>query len=348
MTIAKKLGAQGGKARAANLSKDELSEIGRRGAVARWGPMPRAICGSEAKPLVIGDIEIPAYVLEDGRRVLAQRGLQMGLGFSRSGGKGGARRVAAFMRSLEAKGIDTKDLATRADSPVVFIPPAGPVAHGYEATILPDICAVIIDAAQQGALSKSQQHLARQAAILQHGFATLGIIALVDEVTGYIEIKRKNDYAEIIEAFVAKELRPWTRRFPFEFYEKIFALKGWGTSDLTPNSPKPIEVGRITDDLVYKRLAPAVRAELKKLTPRNEKGYLTTKMHRWLTDDIGAPKLEKHLAKLTTLMDSVLLDYPNGDGWPVFMTKVNVILPQMDKNYELPLGDRTRALPQRD
>src|SRR5688572_21940825 len=111
MSEAKKLGAQGGKARAATLSKEELSEIGKRGAIARWGPMPRAICGSEAKPLVIGEIQIPAYVLEDGRRVLAQRGLQMGLGFSRSGGKGGARRIVAFMRSLEAKGINTRDLA---------------------------------------------------------------------------------------------------------------------------------------------------------------------------------------------------------------------------------------------
>ena len=215
----------------------------------------------------------------------------------------------------------------------------GNVAHGYEATILPDICAVIIDAAQQGALSKNQQHLARQAAILQHGFARLGIIALVDEVTGYVELKRKNEYAEIIEKFISKELRPWTRRFPFEFYEKIFALKGWDTEDLTPNSPKPMLVGKITLDLVYKRLAPVVRAELKKLTPRNEKGYLAHKLHQRLTDDIGAPKLEKHLARLTTLMDSVLIDYPDGDGWPVFMAKVNVILPVLDKNYELPLGD---------
>ena len=36
----------------------------------------RAICGSSGRPLKIGEIEIPCYVLEDGRRVLSGRGMQ--------------------------------------------------------------------------------------------------------------------------------------------------------------------------------------------------------------------------------------------------------------------------------
>jgi P63C domain len=337
---ARKYGAEGGKIRAARLSPEQRSEIARSGAIAKWSKegvvvktTPMALYGSPDKPLRIGNIEIPCYVLSDGRRVLVQRGLQTGIGFSRSGGKGGARRLVAFMESLERKGIDTRDLASRANSPIKFFPRGGAlIAHGYEATILPDICAVIIDADQQGKLAERQRHLAQQCAVLQHGFATVGIIALVDEATGYLEFKRKRDYAEILEKFISKEIRPWARRFPFEFYEKIFHLKGWDASDLTPNSPKPLEVGKITDDLIYKRLAPGVRTELKRLTPRNEKGYLAIKLHQHLTEEIGNPKLEKHIAVVMALMDV-------SGGWDSFMHNVNKVLPRFGNNYELPLND---------
>jgi hypothetical protein len=344
LTDAKKYGAEGGRKRAANLTPVERSEIARAGAIAKWSkegvtatPTPSALYGSPEKPLRIGNIEIPCYVLSDGRRVLVQRGLQTGIGFSRSGGKGGARRLVVFMKSLERKGIDTRDLSARANSPIKFVIQGGigsTIAHGYEATILPDICAVVIDADQQGKLAARQKHLARQCAVLQHGFATVGIIALVDEVTGYAEFKKKQDYAEIMQRFISKELRPWARRFPFEYYEKIFHLKGWDASDLTPNSPKPLEVGKITDDLIYKRLAPFVRDELKRMTPRNEKGYLSNKLHQYLTDGIGNAKLEKHLAVVMALMDV-------SPDWDSFMVNVGKVLPKFGKNYELGLNDQS-------
>lgn len=330
--------SSGGLARATKLSPEERSEIARAGARAKWlkegieiKPTPTALYGSTEKPLRIGEIEIPCYVLDDGRRVLVQRGLQTGIGFSRSGGKGGARRLVAFMESLERKGIDAKGLAARANSPIKFTPRGGSVvAHGYEATILPDICAVIIEADQKDKLEGRQRHLAEQCAILQHGFATVGIIALVDEVTGYQEIRQKRALAEILEKFISRELQKWARRFPFDYYEEIFRLKRWDTSELTANSPKPVEVGKITDDLIYKRLAPGVRAELKRLTPRNPKGYLSNKLHQRLTEDIGNAKLEKHIGIVTAVMKI-------SSDWPTFMANINKVLPQLDKNYELQL-----------
>src|SRR4029077_14567954 len=88
--------------------------------------------------------------------------------------------------SLAEKGLDVRGLVVRANSPIRFIPPhGGNPADGYEATILLDICAVLIEANQQGILGKHREHLAIRAAQLQHGFATVGIIALVDEATGY-------------------------------------------------------------------------------------------------------------------------------------------------------------------
>jgi P63C domain-containing protein len=333
-------GAKGGKARARALTAEQLSESGRKAVTARWAKagkavatLPKVLYGEPEKPVKIGDIAIPAYVLDDGRRVLAQRGLQSGIGMSEGGGKEGAPRMTEFLAVLESKGIDTKGLAARLNLPIEFTPKhGGRSAFGFEATILPDICAVVIDAATQGKLLKSQRRLAERCAILQHGFATVGIIALVDEATGYQKYRKEAALAEILEKFISTELRKWARRFPFEYYEEFFRLKGWDRSDLTPNSPKPREVGRMTDDLIYQRLAPAVRAELRRLTPRNEKGYLKTKLHQRLTDDIGNPKLEKHISNIITTMKL-------SPDWTTFMANVNRLFrkygdePELDLDY---------------
>ncbi len=85
--------ARGGYARAQKLSPVERRDIARRAALARHsGEIKRATHGSPDHPLRIGDVEIPAYVLEDGTRVLSQRALQRGIGLSEGGGKGGARK----------------------------------------------------------------------------------------------------------------------------------------------------------------------------------------------------------------------------------------------------------------
>src|SRR5258708_40038057 len=91
--------AKGGRARALALTPEERSESARKAVVARWAKqgkavveMPRAAYGSPDRPLKIGEIAIPAYVLTDGRRVLAQRGLQSGIGMSEGGGSKGAPR----------------------------------------------------------------------------------------------------------------------------------------------------------------------------------------------------------------------------------------------------------------
>jgi hypothetical protein len=114
------------------------------------------------------------------------------------------------MSRLKEKGINVRELDVRADSPIRFIPPHGGIAGaGYDAKILPDICAVLIEAGRLGLLGKRLDHLAERAAVLQHGFATLGIIALVDEATGYPRDRAKDSLARILDAFIAKELQPW-------------------------------------------------------------------------------------------------------------------------------------------
>src|SRR5262249_39710012 len=160
------------------------------------------------------------------------------------------------------------------------------------ATILPDICAVLIDAGRQNKLTPQQARLAERAAVLQHGFATVGIIALVDEATGYQDYRQRDALAKILERFVAKELRPWVKTFPAEFYKQIFRLNGWPYEE---NCGRPGVIGHWTNNVVYRRLAPGVLDELRRLTPRAPGGDFKHKLFQRLTEDFGHPKLREHL-----------------------------------------------------
>jgi hypothetical protein len=69
------------------------------------------------------------------------------------------------MRQDEVKGTSYQ-LVVRANSPIRFIlPNGGAYADGYEATMLSDMCAVIIEAEQKGFLGKRGKLLAERAAL---------------------------------------------------------------------------------------------------------------------------------------------------------------------------------------
>jgi hypothetical protein len=98
-------GSKGGRRRAEILPPERRSQIAREAAMSRWADEGKAQpilakYGAVDKPLKIGDIEIACYVLADGTRVLAQRGLQGGIGLSLGGGKSGERKIAELMESL--------------------------------------------------------------------------------------------------------------------------------------------------------------------------------------------------------------------------------------------------------
>ena len=171
--------------------------------------------------------------------------------------------------------------------------------------------------------------LARRAAVLQHGWATVGIIALIDEATGYQDFRQRDALARILEKFVAKELRPWIPTFPVEFYRQIYRLNDW---EYDGKSGRPGVIGHWTNNIVYKRLAPGVLEELKRLTPRTPSGYYKNKLFQRLADDVGHPKLRQHLEGVVMLMKY-------SPDWRVFMDRLDKEYPQWGSNYLLPFPD---------
>lgn len=334
---ARKFGAKGGRLRAKNLTAEERSDIARAGALAMWkkrgvdaNAMPTAIYGSPDKPLRLGPIEIQCYVLDDERRVLVQRGLQAGIGMSTSGGTGGAHRLARFIGSLEAKGIQTNNLALRMTKPIVFRPAgSGKEAYGYEATILTEICRAVLEARRQNVLLKSQLDFAAQCELLLGGLADVGIVAMVDEATGFQAVRGRDALAKILESFVQKELRKWVRTFPPEYYEQLCRLRG--VAYPPPAMKLPQYFGTLTNNIVYDRLAPGVKDELKRITPKDAKGRPRDKLHQRLTTEIGNPKLLAHLTAVTALM-TIAPDYATFEGHldralPKWSDQLNVFAP---------------------
>lgn len=285
--------------------------------------------------LKIGNIEIQCAVLENGQRVLTQEGFLLAMGRSgkATGGKGASvDDTPAFLSASNLKPFISKELAgsTRA---MTFRMPKGNKAFGYSADLLPKVCDVFLDADAAGnVILPQQRHIVAQAKILIRGLAHVGIIALVDEATGYQYERSRNALEEILETFLAKELGRWAKTFPDAFYEEMFRLRKWSFT-AEGIKRRPGIVGKYTNDLVYMRLAPGILDELRKRNPPNKRGNRKNRHFQWLTEDVGHPKLREHLWAVITLMKA-------SNDWGQLMRMINRALPKWNDTMALPMFDK--------
>lgn len=324
--------ARGGLARAAKLTPAERKAIAKKAAEARWDAnVAQAVCGSPDQPLRIGDIEIECYVLEDDTRVLSQASFLRALGRHPKANvrQEGEERLPPILQGKALNPFISADVREKS-RPVIFRPPTGGRASGYNAELLPAVCEIYLAARAAGKLPKNQEHVAQQAEILVRGLARVGIIALVDEATGYQDVRAKNALARILEAFIDKELRAWVQTFPEDFYRELFRLRGLDYPQTTVQRPQYF--GHLTNDIVYKRLAPGVLDELRRVTPKDEKGRRSHKFFQRLTANVGYPKLREHLGSVVTLMKL-------SRDWRDFNIKLDQIHPRVGDTIPMALDD---------
>jgi len=270
--------------------------------------------------------------LEDGTRLLTQEGFLKAIG--RSGkpaaGRGSVvEKVAPFLALDNLKPFVDKELES-STFPIVFQSAKGGRAYGYKAELLPKVCEVYLNARDEGALLASQLKFAKACDVLMRGLAHVGIIALVDEATGYQEIRDRQTLQKILDKYLLVEHAKWAKRFPDEFYELMFKLRGWQWKGMHIN--RPSVVGKYTNDLVYERLAPGVLTELKRLNPKDEQGQRKSKHQQWLTEDIGHPALQKHL--------NMLIGFERASAnWGMFYRMVQRALPKLGDTIPLALEE---------
>jgi hypothetical protein len=202
---------------------------------------------------------------------------------------------------------------------------------GFDAEILPAVCDVWLRAREADALQEQQKDKAQKAEMLMRGLAKVGIVALVDEATGYQEIRPRDALQQYLEMVLRKELAAWSKRFPDEFYENIYKLKGWKWPGMGKN--RFSVVAHYTRDLIYERLGPGVLKELEARSPKNEKGVRKNKFHQWLSDDVGHPMLAQHMHSVLMFQR---LAITNGQGWIRFMRMVDQVMPRKGQTLELP------------
>jgi len=319
--------AAGGKARAESLSPEKRKEIAKKAAQEKWNN-PRAIYGSPDKRLSLGERELECYVLEDGKRVLSGRGMQEAMGLGQAHGS----LLKDFTAQKSLVPFISNSLSMELKSPIRFIRPGrgGVLASGYEAHLLPDLCDAILEARNHDALhGKRQLEIAMQCEIVVRALSRVGITALIDEVTGYQEIRDRQALQKILDKYITDEWAKWTKTFPDEFYKELFRLKGLEYP--TAGGKKPMYVGHWTNDVIYDRLAPGVKDALKEKNPRSTgTGGRKHKHHQFLTRDYGDPELKELLSNAIFLMKGC-------KNWNDFKKMLDRAKPKYGKTIEMPL-----------
>lgn len=327
--------AKGGVARREKLSPERRSEIARQAALARHshGNGPKLPQAKYKGVLKVGELEIPCFVLDDGRRVISGRGMTAAIGM-----KGRGQGIARIAGLKAMKDSENKTLLMAISSPIQFIggsPRVGVPSDGFEATVLQELCESLLQARDAGVLTTEQEHrYAQFADTLIRAFARVGIVALVDEATGYQAVRPQDALQQYLEMIIRKELAVWAKKFPDEFYENIYKLRGWTWPGMGKN--RYSVVAHYTRDLIYERMAPGLLNELEQKSPKDEKGNRDNKLHQWLTGDVGDPMLASHLQSILTLQRLALA---NGWGWTKFMNMVDQVMKKKGDTLDLPFSD---------
>jgi hypothetical protein len=303
ISVIAKVASKGGLARANALTQEERSKIARQAVEARWEkagktPIPKA---THEGDLHIGDMEIPCAVLEGGTRVLTLSGFMVALGRARQAKgrqyyKGGDVDLPTFLTASNLKPFIPLDLPVTSKG-IEFRMLSGVRAYGYAAELLPKVCGVFLDAKSAEKLKKSQEHIADKALILIRALASTGIIALVDEATGYQYERPRRDLEEQLKKFLSESLVRYASGFPQDYFKHLCRLQ---KVELRSDMKLPQYFGHLTGNLVFRRIAPGLLKALK--SRRAERGKPSNKLYQWTSEDLGYPALMLHLGTVVGLM----------------------------------------------
>ena len=216
----------------------------------------------------------------------------------------------AFMKTLSGKIIGSKippELRVKIENPLVFKHLSGDPAHGFEAVVLIELCDFLMGIRDQ--LLESQKFLAQQAETIVRSAAKIGIIALIDEATGFIDDKRREEYRELWLDYLREEAKRWEKaEFPDDLFNVIYKL--YGLRRFNPNSTKhPKFFGKFLRKYIWAPLANSKGAILEEIEIKNPVVYANGgrryKLFQFLNDEVGLPALRRHIWKTVGIGDSV-------------------------------------------
>lgn len=239
--------------------------------------------------LLVGEDELPVYVLADGRRAMTRTGA---LNFL-TGGKGGGN-LESYLRVQSLKPFLPSDIDDQFFE--ISIPQVvNKTVQAMSASAFIDICRAYSRARDTGALtSEAQVAMAVRASMLLAAFAKTGIEAAIDEVTGYQYERASDALRTKLNLFLEEEMRPWEKTFPDELWVQFGRLTRWRG----PIHQRPKYWGKLVMELVYEYLDKEVAEWLKSHAPEPRRGQ---NYHQWLSGQYGLRKLTEHIWMLIGL-----------------------------------------------
>ncbi len=282
--------------------------------------------------LPVGGYALRCYVLPDERRVVSAAHFFLLFGINSM--RVGPKRLADLIDNplLQSQKMDT--VRKHLVNPIKVADERGSFVLCYEGELVVDFCRALLDVRRiKDALPKYAYPYAEKAELILVSIAKVGIIALIDEATGYQAKRHRHALQQLLDAYFQKEkYAAWTKVFPDWYYEEIFRLRHWDWTSLNSKNKRPPVVGKITKDIVYSRLESGVIEELERRNPVLPSGGRKVKHHQWLSDELGHPALDRHFYALRGLFRS-------HRAWPAFYHALQMAHPRKNELVQLEFDD---------
>lgn len=305
VALGRKGGRRGGRVRADRMTAEERRASAQKAAVMRWAKTPTELVNPEAiEPVPLngevlppspfakfhgqidaGGNHIDVYVLDTGERVLSMRGAVKAMTGQDAG------NLVEYLSVQGLKEFIDKDLVL-VETKDFFIPGTQYRGRGITAEQFEAILTAYVKALNAGTLTTDRQReIAVTCAILSTAFLRVGIIAQIDEATGYQYVRAEDALQIKLRAFIADELREWEKTFPDELWEQFGRLTNWKGS----LHSRPKWWGHLVMELIYDALDPDIAKYLRENKP---KPYHGQNYHQWFTQDIGLKALVPHIFEI--------------------------------------------------
>ena len=273
------------------MTDTDFIERARNAARSRWS-LPRACHAGE---LDLGGGPVEAYVLDDNTRVVTIKTAAGALSL----GEDKSREMVRIMGHKLMADFVSDELVDAFAHPIEFLTPGrGYKAKGVDAKRLVEFMHCVVKAnASAPVVPAAFRRIANACSMAMADLATLGIIALVDEVTGYQDYRARDELHQTLRQLISDRAARWVKVFPGEYYSELDRLIKGG--DERPERADCY--GKLTREMVYRRLGPGVMEMLEHKNPII-RGRRKHAHHSWLTTDIGVPELREHLSRLIAMM----------------------------------------------